>query len=156
MQSTFSFYPPFQLPRALSHCKYEPLMVSLDFYLFCYKNWLCYLSVTCYISVIGISYNLSKYTLYKHNEKLFALVCFSCLHLHTVIVLHHLVRKGCSKFLRILVTAVQFTDRNWISKTMYSRKINPAVTLFLKMSLIKSRPDLTARRLQDVCVNLIT
>ena len=35
--STFTFYPSFQLPRPRSLCKHNSFIISLDFYLFCYK-----------------------------------------------------------------------------------------------------------------------
>ena len=46
MQSTFNFYPSFQLTRALRHCKFKPLIKSIAFYLFRYKGWLGYLLAT--------------------------------------------------------------------------------------------------------------
>ena len=54
----------------------------------------------------------------------------ACLHQHTIIALYRLDTpciawigmKGCSKFLRILVTTVHFMDRNWISETVYFGK----------------------------------
>ena len=42
------------------------------------------------------------------------------LHQHTGLVLYHLGRNGkLLKFLRILIAAVYFKGRNWISKTVY-------------------------------------
>ena len=34
------FYPTFQLPTNLSHCKYKPFIKSIKFGLFCCKHWL--------------------------------------------------------------------------------------------------------------------
>ena len=39
------FYPTFQLPPALSHCKYKSFTKSIEFFLFRYKYWLTLISV---------------------------------------------------------------------------------------------------------------
>ena len=66
----------------------------------------------------NISYNLNKYIHYKGVYKLFEVVYLS---LHIIIALYLMDRKmeismtgmkSCSTFVRILVTAVHFTDRN--------------------------------------------
>ena len=67
--------------------------------------------------IIDLSYNLSKYILYKHIGKLFEV---GCLHQHTVIALYCLDRnRKVLEFLRILRTTVYFKDRDWIYKTVY-------------------------------------
>ena len=67
--------------------------------------------------IIDLSYNLSKHIQYKHIWKLSEV---NCLHQHTVIAFYRLDRnEKLLKFLRILIKAMYFKDRNWISKTMY-------------------------------------
>ena len=73
-------------------------------------------SFVCNI-IIDSSYNLSKYIQYKHVWKLFEV---GCQHQHTLIPLYCLERnRKLLKCLRILITAVYFKDRKWISKTVY-------------------------------------
>ena len=87
-------------------------------------------------TIIDLSYNLNKYTQYKLAWKLFEV---GCLHQHTAIALPCIAWigiKSCSKFLRILVAAVYFTDRNWISKTLYSVKYK-----FFPVSIVKQKID---------------
>ena len=75
----------------------------------------------------NISYNLNKYIHYKAVYKLFEVVY---LYLHIIIALYLMDRKmeismtgmkSYSTFVRILVTAVHFTDINWISNNVYSK-----------------------------------
>ena len=61
--------------------------------------------------IIVLSYNLNKYIQYKHVWKLFEV---GCLHQHTIVALYRLDRN--EKLLEIM----HYTDRNWISKTVYS------------------------------------
>ena len=78
---------------------------------------------------IDLSYNLNKYTRYKHVWKRFQ---EGRLHQHSVIALYYLDKKSWWKFLRILVIIVHFTDRNWIFKTVYS-------SWWIKFFVISSR-----------------
>ena len=100
------FYLTFQLPPAL-HKTSRILLISLQ------------MLVKLFFSniIIDLFYNFNKYIQYKHVWKLFKV---SCLHQHTVIAfIARIGMKSCSKFLRNLVTTLHFTDRNWISKTVY-------------------------------------
>ena len=56
IQITFIFYPYFQLPWALSYCRYKPFINSFKFHLFRYKCWLNY----CQQQNSDIPYNLNK------------------------------------------------------------------------------------------------
>ena len=65
---------------------------------------------------MDLSYNLNRYTQYKHVWKLFEV---SCLHQHTAIALHRLNIN--QKLIEIFVYAgnnrvMRFTDRNWSLK----------------------------------------
>ena len=76
-------YPTSQLPPAPLHwsldCKAKLFIKSIQFYLFRYK---------CFVTnIIDLSYNLKKYTQYKHVWKPFEV---GCLHQHTVIALQFL------------------------------------------------------------------
>ena len=66
-------------------------------------------------TIIGILYNLNKYTQCKHCEKLFQVVC---LHLHTVIAVD-----GNEKLLEILaypsISRAFYRPENPISKTVH-------------------------------------
>ena len=109
------FYPTFQIPPILSHCKDKAihkinriLLVSLQ------------ILVKSFVSniMIDLSYNLCKYIQYKHVWKVFEA---GCLHQRNLIACYRLGRNGMLlKFLRILITTAYFKDRGWISKIFCS------------------------------------
>ena len=114
------FYPTFQLPPAFSHCKYKPihkisqiLLISLQ------------ILVKMFFSII-----ICWFTVQFHSISLYSINTFENF-LKWVIYINTLQSpciawegtKSCSKFLRNLVTVVHFTDRNWISKSVYWRNV---------------------------------
>ena len=102
IQITFIFYPYFQLPWALSYCRYKPFINSFKCHLFRYKCWLNY----CQQQNIDIPYNLNKIYSARYVSKLFEVVCF---YLLTVATCNTYMRmKSCSKLLRILVIELEF------------------------------------------------
>ena len=111
MQITFTFYPFFHFPQALSHCKYKPFIKSTEFFLFRSKFWLNRLPATQQL----IYHTAGKSIYIKNTFKnfLFEVVCLQSA------CITWMRMKNCLKFLRILVTVVHYTDRNWISKTVY-------------------------------------
>ena len=72
--------------------------------------------VKSFVSNIIIDTIINNYTIWIsiHRVKLFEV---GCLHQYTVTALYRVDRmKSCSKFLRILVSTVYFTERNWVFK----------------------------------------
>ena len=101
----FNFLQPFHIVSINNSGNQSHFAISLQI--------LAEISVS---DIIDLSFNLSKYIQYKQTWKLFEVVC---LHWHTVIALYRLDRNGkLLILLRILITAVYFKDRNWISKTV--------------------------------------
>ena len=97
--------------------------------------------------IIDFAYNLNKYAQYKSFWKLSEV---GFLHQLTVIALYHWIRmESCSKFLRILVATVHFTDQNWNSKTLCWSL--PAVDNILENALSsKSKKPIKFVHLQNV------
>ena len=99
------FYPTFQLPPALSHCRYKPFIKSIKFCLFRYKYWL---KMCIWVSI--------------HSLKCFKTVwsrLFISTHCSHLVTSYRLDRNGrLLKLLRILITVVYFKDRNWLPKTV--------------------------------------
>ena len=123
----------FELPPTLSHWTIHTinriLLISLQI-----------LTKTSVSNIINdLSYNLNKYILYKHVWKLFEV---GRLHQHTVTALYRLNRnRKLLKFLRILITAVYFKDRKWISKTLNCISCSMAY----KLSFCSELPDIRIR-----------
>ena len=109
------FYPTFQLPPTISHGKYEPFVKSIKFCLFGYKYWLKCLPVILLIT--DLSYSLSNYIQFEVFENCLKWVAY----ISTLFSpCYHLGRNGkLLKCLRILITVIYFTDRNWIFKTVH-------------------------------------
>ena len=85
MQSTFTFYPFFHFPQALSHCKYKPFIKSTEFFLFRSKFWLSHLPATQ-----QLIYHTAGTSIYIKNTFKNFLFEVVCLHQRTVIGLYHL------------------------------------------------------------------
>ena len=88
------FYPTFQLPPTLSHCKYKPFIKSIELSLFLISLFiysLFQILAKTFLSnlIIDLSYNLNKYMQFEVFEN-----CLKrgCLHLHTVLTLYGLGR----------------------------------------------------------------
>ena len=127
----------FELPPTLSHWTIHKinriLLISLQI-----------LTKTSVSNIINdLSYNLNKYIFYKHVWKLFEV---GRLHQHTVTALYRLNRnRKLLKFLRILITAVYFKDRKWISKTLNCISCSMAY----KLSFCSEFPDIRIRLAQS-------
>ena len=102
MQNTFSFYPSFQFPRALSHCKLKATHKITRFILISQQKLD---KIFLKNIIIDVSHNLNKYIQYKHNEKYFEMVC---LHLHTVTVIALLRLHGSEKLLKVFTSVVLY------------------------------------------------
>ena len=90
-------------------------------------------------NIIDLSYNLSKYIQFE----------VACLHRYTVLILYRLGRKGkLLKFLRILIKAVYFKDRNWIAKTAYCISCS-VICKIVFYSEFPDIPDNTGRKRED-------
>ena len=109
------FYPTFQLPPTLSHCKYKPFIKSIEFCLFRYKYWL-----KNSLAIQKLIYHTIWVTI--HSLKCFKTVwsgLFISTHCSRLVASYRLDRNGrLLKFLRIPITVVYVKDRNWISKTI--------------------------------------
>ena len=72
-----------------------------------------------------------------------------CLHQHTVISLYRLDRNGkILKYLRILIIAVYFKDRNWLSKAVYCIifSVDCKIVFCSEFSDILDKPGRVTRR----------
>ena len=81
-----NFYPTFPPPPASSHCKCNPFIKSIGFFLILLQTLVRPFVINI---IINVSHNLNKHTLYKHIWKLFEV---GCLHQHTVIAMYYLDR----------------------------------------------------------------
>ena len=92
---------------------------SKPFYIVSIDQTLTLLNFTYFPTNTGyVICHIHRYIQYKHVEKNF-FKWFVHIYVLKSPYIAWMGIKSCAKILRILVTVVYFTDRNWISKTLY-------------------------------------